>query len=297
MAVTKLFTKNNILNFLFVLLSIFVISLLYEKYIGYGLMERFDIIGTLTGGTNEPITRADVIDVREPEYYVNKFSELDNKYRQTLHERKQAHINHKMNPGDERYEQTFFTKDSELNMINSEFQSAYHEFVIDSEKVKNKIGNDNDNIGNLIDEHKERRNTLSSLKGSDLTAKRLYSDYVLNYNNSYKTILFTIMSILLFVFIVYNEVKKTSGPFMDSKEVNKQIAKTLAVAVAFGVTFVLVYNLIIGLFEEVREKDILGEKPSIYKLPSYSIGVKFIDKTKETDNDVTKPGSTTTRRE
>ena len=34
-------------------------------------MERFDIIGTLTGGTNEPIRRADVIDVREPEYYVN----------------------------------------------------------------------------------------------------------------------------------------------------------------------------------------------------------------------------------
>ena len=297
MAITKLFTKNNILNFLFILLSIFVISLFYKKYVGHGLMEKFDIINTLTQGTNNAVPREDVLDAREPEYYVNKFSELDNKYRETLHERKQAHINHKMNPGDERLEQTFFTKDSELNMINSEFQSAYHEFVIDSEKVKNKISSHNDNIGNLIDEHKERRNTLSSLKGSDLTAKRIYSDYILNYNNSYKTILFTILSILFFLFFIYREVKMTSGSMMDPKQLNKQIAKTMAVAVAFGVTFVLIYNLIVGLFEDKQEKDILGEKPSIYKLPSYSIGVKFIDKTKETDDDVTKPGITKARRE
>ena len=297
MAITKLFTKNNILNFLFILLSIFVISLFYKKYIGNGIMEKFDLVGNLTQGRNSPISRDAVFDAREPEYYINKFSELDNKYRETLHERKQAHINHKMNPGDERYEQTFFTKDSELNMVNGEFQSAYHEFLVDSEKVKNKIGSHNDNIGNLIDEHKERRNTLGSLQGSDLTAKRLYSDYVLNYNNSYKTILFTILSISLFMFFVYREVKTTSGPIMESKELNKQIAKTLAVAVAFGVTFVLIYNLIVGLFEDKQEKDILGEKPSIYKLPSYSIGVKFIDKTKETDDDVTKPGITKARRE
>ena len=37
------------------------------------------------------------------------------------------------------------------------------------------------------------------------------------------------------MFFVYREVKTTSGPMMDSKELNKQIAKTLAVAVAFGV--------------------------------------------------------------
>ena len=89
------------------------------------------------------------------------------------------------------------------------------------------------------------------------------------------------MSILLFVFIVYNEVKKTSGPFMDSKQVNKQIAKTLAVAVAFGVTFVLVYNLIIGLFEEAREKDILGENHPSINYPHTQLVLNLLIKQKK----------------
>ena len=79
---------------------------------------------------------------------------------------------------------------------------------------------------------------LDRLEGSDLTARKLYSDYVLNYNNSYKTIIFRFY-LLHFAFVIVREVKFNSG-IMDAlgnTNPTKQIIKTLAIASIFAVCF------------------------------------------------------------
>ena len=125
---------------------------------------------------------------------------------------------------------------------------------------------------------------LDRLEGSDLTARKLYSDYVLNYNNSYKTIIFSILSVLFFAFVITREVKYNSGIMETvSNDSAKQIIKTLVIAGVFAVVFVFVYNLIVGMIENKSEKKVLGEEPEIYKMPSYSLSVNFVDQTTEDD--------------
>ena len=274
----KLFSKKNIYNTLFMLLLIYIGCLFFKKYFPKSLLEKFS-------GLDNAIGNNEGFNANDPSYYENGFDELNRKYIEKLQERHNAYVNYKTNLENDAYEQTYRTKDSELNMINAEFQSLFHEFIIDSGKVKQRIKGHDENITELIDENKNKKHMLDRLEGSDLTARKLYSDYVLNYNNSYKTIIFSILSIAFFVFVIVREVKFNSG-IMDAlgnTNPTKQIIKTLTIASIFAVVFVFVYNLIVGLLEDKSEKKVLGEEPEIYKMPSYSLSVNFIDRTKEDD--------------
>ena len=257
----KLFSKKNIYNTLFVLLSIYIGCLFLKKYFPKSLLEKFT-------GLDNSIGNNEGFDANEPSYYENGFDELNRQYIEKLRERHESYVNHKTNLENENYEHTYRTKDSELNMINSSIQSLLHEFIIDSEKVKQRIKKHDGDITNLIDEN----------------ARKLYSDYVLNYNNSYKTIIFSILSVLFFAFVITREVKYNSGIMETvSNDSAKQIIKTLVIAGVFAVVFVFVYNLIVGMIENKSEKKVLGEEPEIYKMPSYSLSVNFVDQTTEDD--------------
>ena len=78
-----------------------------------------------------------------------------------MQERHQAYVNHRTNLENDGYEQTYRTKDSELNMINAEFQSLFNEFMVDSDKVKKRIKSHDENITELIDENKNKKHMLT----------------------------------------------------------------------------------------------------------------------------------------
>merc|ERR1711965_57342 len=95
----------------------------------------------------------------------------------------------------------------EIDAINGKFQISALEFAGDVDNVKNDISQHSDNVEELMEQKKQLDGISSSLNGSEFTAKRMYKDYVLNYQNSYKNILLTIISIGLFYFVVYKEMK------------------------------------------------------------------------------------------
>ena len=106
----KIFSKKNIYNTFFVLLSIYVGCLFLKKYFPYSLLEKFT---GLDNFNNESFH------ANEPSYYENGFDELNRRYIEKLQERHQAYVNHRTNLENDGYEQTYRTKDSELNMINA----------------------------------------------------------------------------------------------------------------------------------------------------------------------------------
>jgi len=301
---------KNIYNFLFIASCIIIIILYYQKCQETNILEGLDIPGipkpeqpTVDSNrmkeilsnlvTNEERSR---LQAKNPKYYEEKFTDLNEQYYAALEERKKAEIEKNMNPNDNGYVETYLEKNRKISEINSQFQSFLNEFLVDSENVKNYINDTDENVANLIDKNKEHNNLHDSLKGSDQTAKKMYSDYVLNYKNSYKTILFTIVSIVFFYTVVYYEIKSDPDIIKNIREkiqqnsgetnLNKLIIVTMAVGSSFALLFVFVYSLIRRLIREYVEQQISdGEEPEVYKIPSYSINFGITERVDENDEE------------
>ena len=301
---------KNIYNFLFIASCIIIIILYYQKCQEKNILEGLDIPGipkpeqpTIDSNrmkeiisnlvTNEERSR---LQAKNPKYYEDKFKDLNGQYYAALEERKKAEIEKNMNPNNQGYSESYLEKNRKISEINSQFQSHLNEFLIDSENVKNYINDTDENIDDLINKNKEHNNMHDSLKGSDQTAKKMYSDYVLNYQNSYKTILFTIIAIALFYTVVYYEIKSDPDIIKKIKEkieqnggqsdINKLIIITMAIGSSFALLFVFVYSLIRRLIKEYVEQQISdGEEPEIYKIPSYSINFGITERVDEENDD------------
>lgn len=308
---------KNMYNFLFIACCLVIIVLYYQKCQERKMIEGLnqtpeipnlpgkkenitvdtnmlrDIVSNLV--TNEEIGR---LEAKDPKYYEDKFTELNQQYHTTLEERRQAEIEQSMNPNNAGLRDAYLEKNSQLSEINAQFQSYLNEFIVDAENVKTYISNTDENVSKLLDENKEQKQLRDSLKGSDQTAKKMYTDYVTNYKYAYKTILFTILAIGLFYTVLYYEIK--TDPEISRKmreimeragqtfDIRKLIISTMAVASAFALAFVFIYSLVRRLIREYVERKIdSGEEPQIYKIPSYSLNFNISERADDESSEET----------
>ncbi len=231
--------------------------------------------------TNEEIERAKT---KPPSHYKQKFEELDQRYKAALEKRKQAEIDKEMNPGNEKVQQEYDNINQEIDAINGEFQISALEFASDVDNVKNDISKHSDNVEELMEQKKQLDGISSSLNGSEFTAKRMYKDYVLNYQNSYKNILLTIISIGLFYFVVYKEMKFNPNILMAAKQsgaanINKLVITKLAIASTFALFFIVVYNIVVFFIDKyIENKTEQGEEPELFEIPLYALDIKFTER-------------------
>ena len=105
---------------------------------------------------------------------------------------------------------------------------------------------------------------------------------------SYLTIFPTIISVLVFFFLMYLQLKSkpsVPGPNGVVEPFMKKYVKTAALAILFAVVFSLVYNAIVDFINKQRGKESRESRGeiSVADIPSYSFKFQLIDKTQEQD--------------
>lgn len=297
--------KTTIKNIFFIVTVVFISLLYYKKYYYGKVIESLAVedknqlttadrwkqsITKLLKDLNYPIERRNDMMLKEPTYFFNKMEKLNNEYRIVLKRNKQDFVNYKLDPRNINLGRKYEGSTNELQGIQGDFHSLASDFVVDASKLETFINRYDEKIKELMQENKMHSDNLQSLKGSDVTAKQMYSDYKSIYKMSYRTIMLTSFALIIFLMFLYFQLKNSpTSPGADgqSEPFMKKYIKTVALAFVFAIVFSLVYNAVVDFINQQRGKKSTNntDEITIADIPSYSFSFEIIDKTKEEDVD------------
>ncbi len=295
--------KTTIKNIFLFITVVFISILYYKKYHYNKVIESLAVadnnkltsadrwkqsITKLLKDLNYSVSERNNMMLKEPQYFFNKMEELNNKYLIALKRNREDYVTAKLNPRNNNLQRKYESSTNDLNGIQGDFHSLASDFVVDAKKLETFINKYDDKIQDLMQVNQERSSRLESLQGSNVTARQMYTDYKSVYKMSYLTIMLTIISVFVFFFLIYIQLKSkpsAPGPNGVVEPFMKKYIMTSALAILFAVVFSFVYNAVVDFINKQRGKETRESRGeiSVADIPSYSFKFQIIDKTQEQD--------------